>query len=481
MEDIEILTPDSEESDFKPDCVIIAPTIPDEKVIDTLVKPLDVPFEKIYEYGGNQNLEKMDNPIIKYSLMEIIGKALGWQVFSGNVAFDIDRYMDNLPIKSGMGVGELGIFTENGLIKPLSKEEKAEKLNAMAINYPEKLDPILKDRSGKDYLDSTNLFFGYAHRDETMEEFVRTIALLNKEEKLNIDIILPWRMEDFFDGSVWHTKCRYDKQILERANIGRIEIIHSGGTFSENISHDGMGKVLRIINLFQFTNPQIRDLLAVSEAPVLTTGDQSLNEALLFSKLPLYETMEWKHSLARSLLKKATPYPSVFKVFSNKSSQVENIIHCIQESFEGSQMQLFHASIINPNNSLEKSLCYEALRLSALGKNPKFKAESEKLENELKEVFKIPLYLQIIADVFLRNVILCGGISQVVLDFLKSKFNEIDKKKVPLDVIQSIEELISIGEKSKSRRFIKEANNLHTKIENLLLDLIQDKLKQIKL
>lgn len=54
MEDIEVLTPDSGESDVKPDCVIIAPTIPEDEVIDEVVKPLGVPFEKIYEYGGNR-------------------------------------------------------------------------------------------------------------------------------------------------------------------------------------------------------------------------------------------------------------------------------------------------------------------------------------------------------------------------------------------------------------------------------------------
>jgi|GEM_PF-2861032 len=484
MENIQILTSDSEQG-LKPDCVIIAPTIPEEEIIDRVVKPLAVPFEKIYEYGGNKNFEERNNVIFKYRLMNTFQQDFG-RSWSGFKPLDIDRCMNDLPIMSGMGAAELGVFVEKGLIKPLSKEKKAEKLNVIGKNDPKKFDLIFQGKSGQEYLDSTHLFFGYAHQEGSMKKFVDTIALLKQKETLDIDVILPWRLIDLDTTFEFYKKCEYNESTLKEAGIGRVEIINSDGKFSKNISQDGSGKVLRIINLFQFTNHQIRDLLAVSEAPVLVTGDQSLNEAILFSKIPLYEKMEWKGSLVETMEKKSKPYPLVSAVlsdwFSNREEELkESILLCSQESFEGSQMESFHKSIINPNNSLEKNLCNEALRLSALGKSPEFKVESERLENKIKEVFKIPLFLEIITGAFRTQIIYKNMIEKEVLNSLISQFYELDKTDLPKEVVEPIVQLINMIDEPKSLSNIAKASEIEEKQAKLLLEMILEKLKNIKI
>ncbi len=48
---------------------------------------------------------------------------------------NVDGYLDNFSINAGIEPGELGIFTENGLIPPLSREEKPVKIESLKEDF----------------------------------------------------------------------------------------------------------------------------------------------------------------------------------------------------------------------------------------------------------------------------------------------------------------------------------------------------------
>ncbi len=497
MSDVEIVTPDEPGAgDFIPDCIIIAPTSPEEEdMIKLRASPVSVPMGVINEYGGSRTIDEDINPFNNPDL---------WPEGEGDfLLFDVDKYIDNVSINAGIGPGELGIFTENGLTTPLTEEEKRIKLDLLKESNPKIVEPILNDRSAGAYLNSTNLFFGYAHRALSMRKFVSTIAFSEQlaDSKKNIDIILPWRLEDT-KASEFNEKCHINRDELKDAGIGRVIIVNSDGIFEENISEDGMGKVLRIINLFPFSNSLMRDLLTVSEAPMLITGDQSWNEAMLMpDKIILYEEMEWKIDLYRSMVKKSTPYPLVSNLMNawkdredSSSKGAANAILDLKADVlssaraEKSQLEKFHESIINRENQLEKSIVQEALRLSALGIIPKFKEHSEKIEEKIKEIFYTPMLIEEFSKLLLfiikfpaaRNL----DDNMIIIDAFRKKFNVIDKSMLTEDVLKTIKEGIDLVYKIYKSKGRGRSVNIHLEkklatLSTKLLPIIEKKLRRV--
>jgi hypothetical protein len=334
-----------------------------------------------------------------------------------------------------------------------------------------------------------------------MNKFVSTIAFSEQlaDSKKNIDIILPWRLENT-QAFEFSEKCHYNRGELKDAGIGRVIIINSDGIFEENISEDGMGKVLRIINLFPFSNSLMRDLLSVSEPVMLITGDQSWNEAMLMSdKIILYEEMEWKIDLYRSMVKKSTPYPLVSNLMNawkdrkggSSKGSAESIL-ALKADFlssggiEKSQLEKFHESIINEENQLEKSIVQEALRLSALGKIPKFREENEKIEQTIKEIFYTPMLIEEFSKLLLfiikfpaaRNL----DDNMIIIDAFRKKYNVIDKSMLTEDVLNTIKEGIDLVYKIYKNKGRGKSVNIHLEkklkaLSTKLLPLVQKNLK----
>ncbi len=498
MKDVEIDThEDVEKRAHKPDCILIGPTVPPYKrIIDLFPNLSGVPFEVIYEYGGNGIGENEQNPFLSF-LPRRTGE--GKFIFNKNI---VDPF-ENIPIKAGIGVGELGIFTEKGLVKGLSQAEKADKLTLLQTKYCEKMSLILGDSSGEDYLKSTNLFFGYAHRKSSMKRFISSVALSEQlsENTNNIDILLPWRLTAK-DSSEYNQKCKYKKSELKDAGIGRVEIITSEGVHHNKVSEDGQGKVLRIINIFPVTNPLMRDLLTVSESLVLITGDQSWNEAmLLVDKMILYEKMAWKVDLYDSMLVKSIPYPLVnnlMNAWDVKDSSPKDVARAIyelrrdsllHEDTAGSQLEEFHRSIIKKEHSLEKNLIQEALRLSALGKIPEFKMENDQMERKIKDIFMIPLFLETFSKLLLY--LIKAPLSEFTLEhratihFFIVKFKEIEKSIPSEEVVELMSDAIHMILSIKPHKTI-DPNQQVVIIESLLnlpellFPIIEMKLKELE-
>ncbi len=465
--------------------------------MNILVETHGVPFEVIYEYGGNRDFIDVSRGFPHVPIRSMDGKS--W-------VLDVDAYVLDYQTRSGFGASELGIFTENGLIEPYSKDEKAQRLDVLKNTNFEKFNIILNDQTGQEYLNSTKLFFGYAHKKDSLQHFVSVVALSNKESTLNIDIVIPWRSHHELGD--YKDKCNYNKADLIEAGIGRVEIVNASHIVSsESVSDDPALKVLRIINVFPLSNPLMRELLSISEDLNLTTGDQSLGELLLKRHgIPLYEPMDWKVQVHQSLLKYAENLPLVKSVLMSWNNQckypytpckemVQEIIPCVNNSEESqsskdsapSQIELFHQSIVNENNSLEKHLCEEALRLSAIGKIPTFKEENERLEREIKDIFKVPLFLDEFSKLLMTTLcyakLSLDSKEREVLNIFIEKFEKIDKSKISEEVLELIQRGIALFKKlSKERRIdeaIPEIYLLQT-ISKKLFPKIQKQLEEIK-
>jgi hypothetical protein len=251
----------------------------------------------------------------------------------------------------------------------------------------------------------------------------------------------------------------------------------------------------------------MRELLSISEDLNLATGDQSLGELLLKRHgIPLYEPMDWKVQLNQSLLKYAENLPLVKSVLMSWKDRceypyipcnelVKDILSCVNNLEESqsskdsgpSQIELFHQSIVSKNNSLETHLCEEALRLSAIGKIPTFKEENDRLEREIKDIFKVPLFLDEFSKLLtttLSYATLPVDINEkIILNIFIEKFEQIDKSKISEEVLEIIQRGIELFNKlCKEGRIagdIPEISLLQT-ISKKLFPNIQKQLEEIK-
>ncbi len=505
MEDVEVVTTEDVEKDnLKPDCIIIGPTAPIKSdYLEHFPTLKGVPSELIYEYGGNRT---SSNPFSNFFVgMSPFGEVYSLKAEEGEEQIQFDelyKKIHDLRVKAGIGPGELGIFIENGLIEPLSKEQKAEKLDLLKESYAKTFDPILGVKSGEEYLTSTNLFFGYAHKKCNMERFISTIVLSEKTgHENNIDVVIPWRLKNK-QYAEYYKKCTYSTYELKAAGIGKVEVITPEGAHSEDISEDGSGKTLRIINVFPMPNSLMRDFFTVSEGPTLITGDQSWNEALLvMDKMILYEQMDWKGDLYNSMLQKSEPYPLVndlMKVWNRQSGKspkdvAEAIcalkkVSVIHPAEDQSQLEKFHRSIVNKTHSLEKNMVEEALRLSAIKNIPGFKDQNDIYEAKIVEIFKIPIFLEKFSDILVHSIgfRLCR-IAPTQLDIIQvfiNVFNKIDKSIFPREVNETLEKAIDIVRNMMNKKkFTDEEIMLICQplldLPKFLFPMIEEKLKEL--
>jgi len=356
---------DPESKHLDTDCVIIAPIRPNEDVLKHHFPTLlNKPSRVIHEYGLIKD---------KSNKLENFGE---------------------IPISAGLGEGQLGIFTENGLIGQITEGEKVGKLKSLDEHFG-----LLKGETPEQYLSSTELFFGYAHKSQSMNKFVSTVALSQKEElDKNIDIVLPWR-DTYIQKAEFSDQCTYVEKDLKEAGIGKVETINNKGVVTTKmISEDGEGKTLRIISPFPLPKEQILDLLDVSNDLTLATGDQSWNENILrTSKIILYEKMPWKIDFYATVKKISKKQPLVKEVICSwdDNAPVKKITEALKNlSSDRSQITDFHKSIVSLDHSLEKSLEGEAQLLSALGQSPQLMNQYSIITSALDQAFLLPSLIQ---------------------------------------------------------------------------------------
>ncbi len=441
---IQIATTESKKT-WETDCVFIGPTKATKEAINTYFPHLKkIPSQTIREYGTKKDNKATINDVLDF------------------------------PVSAGIGPGQLGVFTGNGVRKKLTISEKEDSLHELFLSNQKKFSVLLKGAAPKDYLASNRLFFGYAHQSSCIERFVETVAFTEKDSlKNNLDIVIPWRKTNTGLPSEFKDKCRYNKRDLAQAGIGRIEIIDENGIQNDNISADGKGKVLRIINLFPMPGPDFLKILEISEDLCLITGDQSWNDAMLMAQKDLvYEKMPWKVDFYASTEQISMTEPAINSVMqlwqSRKPPQevaqaVKNLnlakISAVKEG-EITPSEKYHRAIITEDNDLVESFHQEAIRLAACKKSPSLRRSFSSMEVKLKENFFVPALTEKIAQLLPVNIIRyvndAGGKSALdehdipFLDHYKKLWDECDKKDLPPEVTLAIEkgfDLIEIAKK----------------------------------
>jgi hypothetical protein len=434
--DILIVTSqDPSSKTLNPDCVIIGPTKLDEgNIPDHFRSLVGKPSQLVYEYG----------------------------VVTPKVSRATELL--NFPVSAGVGPGQIGIFIEDGLINPLTLAEKQEKLGSLCQEFAEPMSLILQEQTPEQYLESTHLYFGYAHLNSSMERFVSTVAFSEKDGASKcIDIVLPWRVKNQ-PGKEFSQKCTFNLKELQEAGIGKLEIVSSAGVISHKISGEEGGKVLRIINPFPLANKAMQGLLAVSEDLTLATGDQSWNEGILhIEKVILYEQMQWKTEFYQSTKELSAPYPlvgSVMKNWTNRNSpqEVAQAVSALaldsKESGADSQVRAYHRAIVNEDNRLEQSLAKEVDLLSTLAKDPELKAEYDKMEETIIKAFYLPNLIDKFSGIFMSTFCVYNNTTPATekkksiqeflptLDNFKALWMEADTSLLPEEILTSVKQIL---------------------------------------
>ncbi|MCH9624066.1 MAG: hypothetical protein S4CHLAM27_04380 [Chlamydiia bacterium] len=456
-----------------PDCVLIAPQmVTSEELKKNFSNLVGIPNEHVMEYGFEMKLPK------------------------DGVLKDIK----DVHFASGLGVGQFGIFQQDGEKKALSEKERIEKFTQLCEKDPERCSVLLQGKSSKEYLKTNKLYFAYAHLKKSMSAFLDTVAYLNKEaEEQTIDIIIPWRRKAKTSYSIWSNiePCSYDKIKLQRAGIGRVEIIDKDGKEVDQISASGEGKVLRIINVFPLPKESFDDFLAVSEEVCLITGDQSWTEAALDpSKIMLYETQEWKKKFYK-----------VTKKIAEKEEGILNVMHAweryggravadavkgvlpVKKSGVSSSVTRYHASLLTEKKPLEKRLFEEAVRLAASKNDPTFGKKLAQLEGEFLKRLQVREIIESSRELLLvflnifnwlsdniengkigKDAIpysdILDELSQRVFEELEEKrelWKSADKSSLPEDKVKLIDKTFALPEEFQNRAvdFKKSPSSIH--------------------
>ncbi len=476
--DILIVTSkDSSSETLDPDCVIIGPTELDKTSIPEYFPSLvGKPSQLVYEYG-----------------------VVTPRVSSANELL-------NFPVSAGVGPGQIGIFIEDGLINPLTLAEKQEKLESLCREFSEPMSLILQEQSLDQYLESTHLYFGYAHLNFSMEKFVSTVAFSEKDRASKcIDIVLPWRVKNQ-PGKEFSQKCTYNIKELQEAGIGKVEIVSSSGVISNEISSEEGGKVLRIINPFPLANKAMQGLLAVSEDLTLSTGDQSWNEGILhIEKVILYEQMQWKSEFYQSTKELSAPYPlvaSVMKNWTNRNSpqEVAQAISALgldsKESGANSQIRAYHRAIVNEDHRLESSLAKEVELLITLGKDPELKAEYDKMKESIIKAFYLPNLIDKFSGIFLTALGRYHNTTPAnekkkdtqellsILEYFKGLWMEADTASLPEEILTSVKQILVFldrmnAEEVFTRKEVGDTMSLVSRSKHALLSVAQKNLQSL--
>lgn len=261
-----------------------------------------------------------------YSTATLIGNTKKRVLALGEYDIDLDyqhqyrstffsTVVGSIFLSTGVGEKNLGIYLN---------ERNPSYKDLFALIHPEDSSKLPKDlKQGQ------GLYFGYFNKiansctGATPARFI-TFAAHNNPDQKEIDIIIPLQMKDASNCSPESTMNALSessfvenlkglKQVLlayyPPASGSPLYLIYhpDEGTHSEiskeefENQQNKSDKIIRLFNPFPLQQQSIEAFLEVSEPINLLTGDQSISEALSFTKTPFYQAMSWKTNFYESL------------------------------------------------------------------------------------------------------------------------------------------------------------------------------------
>jgi hypothetical protein len=183
----------------------------------------------------------------------------------------------------GLESKDMGIFIDESLGEPLDRETEFFKLDPSLQSTLLKLEP---SRESLDtFFKQNRLYAGYTHSKEDLSAFIGALAKFNKRFKdatKNIVVIAPGNftteiakdptfIEYLKDARIQNFEIQvYKKNLKTQAPVKRIFI---------NSSTDSKGPNLTVI-YGDFDNATVKLLAKVTKKQTITTGDQSVTEAI---------------------------------------------------------------------------------------------------------------------------------------------------------------------------------------------------------
>ncbi|KTD11697.1 hypothetical protein Lgra_1155 [Legionella gratiana] len=262
-----------------------------------------------------------------YSSALLIGKTKKRVLAFGEYDIDLDyqhqyrstffsTVVGSVFLSTGVSEKSIGIYLN---------EHAPSRKNLWDLIHPEDSSKLPKDlRQGQ------GLYFGYFNKiadsctGATPARFI-AFAAHNSPYQKEIDIIMPLQTKDATHCSQESTmralseshfveNLRGFNQVLiayfpPASGAPLYLIYHPGeGTHSEiskeefENQQNGSDKIIRLFNPFPLQQQSMEAFLEISESVNLLTGDQSISEALSFTKIPFYQAMSWKKHFYESLI-----------------------------------------------------------------------------------------------------------------------------------------------------------------------------------
>lgn len=264
---------------------------------------------------------------LDYTSVVLIGKTKKRVLSLGEYDIDLDYQHQNRSTFFNTAVGTIFLSTGVG------EKNLGIYLNARSPSYKNLFDLIHPEdisKLPKDLKQTKGLYFGYFNRiadsctGATPASFI-AFAAHNSPNQREIDIIISLQPKDTYTSSQESTMRALNeinfvenlqgfKQVLIAyfpPASGRPQYLMyhpDEGTHSEiskeefENQQNESDKIVRLFNPFPLQQQSIEAFMEVSESVNLLTGDQSISEALSFSKIPFYQAMPWKKQFYESLI-----------------------------------------------------------------------------------------------------------------------------------------------------------------------------------
>lgn len=202
--------------------------------------------------------------------------------------------------------GEIGIFLSDELVSwgfsekshlSLNRIARCEELSSSIKRSLFKTDsPTREDFTTFDI--ATRLYYGYAHRLETLIAYISAVAKIDQEKLPAKHIIVVFPVHEPY--------MRYDilyneflKASLSSSGIGKL-IIETASDRQEVLCNEDFKKQITLL-LYSIPFKDVQILLQASEKESVVTGDQSLSETISANKNFGYEDPGHKATVAEAL------------------------------------------------------------------------------------------------------------------------------------------------------------------------------------
>ncbi len=238
--------------------------------------------------GSHFHLAKYEKP-----LLFLHEYAHSFQLLD-NERFFFGKYLEHKTM--GFGPDDIGILIDDELVKYCFSEEAENRIRCLSELTDDVLIKAIINTDDVnagigEFEQTSKLFQGYSDSPLFAENFITAIAELESEEEKNLVFVIPGDGFSFGEGGIERLRQSGIREIITRNVNDDSESRHP-------VSDEG--KTLTLV-CGSIPHGEIRMLLKASERCMLTTGDQSVGEAISANKQIIYEALAHKERFGKQL------------------------------------------------------------------------------------------------------------------------------------------------------------------------------------